>query len=158
MIIGKPAPFVRTFIDAVDQAIRQDHPDSGMSTIQQTWLAFCVTAVLVTNSICWARFARASLGTYSLAALSWMFRHSKLPWDALLVASVRVILRHHGLTSGHLLIDDTDNTRSKAAKALAHLYKLRDKESGGYLVAGSRGSGRVKGFFAQVGLQPMASR
>ncbi len=23
MIIGKPAPFVRTFIDAVDQAIRQ---------------------------------------------------------------------------------------------------------------------------------------
>jgi len=30
-------------------------------------------------------------------------------------------------------IDDTDNARSKAAKALAHLYKLRDKESGGYV-------------------------
>jgi hypothetical protein len=28
MLIGKPAPFVRTFIDAVDQALRQDHPDS----------------------------------------------------------------------------------------------------------------------------------
>jgi DDE superfamily endonuclease len=89
--------------------------------------------VLVTNSICWARFERASLGTYSLAALSWMFRHSKIPWDHLLMASVRVILRHHGITSGSLVIDDTDNQRSKAAKALAHLYKLRDKESGGYI-------------------------
>jgi hypothetical protein len=96
-------------------------------------LAFCVTAVLVTNSICWARFERASLGTYSLAALSWMFRHSKMPWDQLLIASVRVILRHHGITSGSLVIDDTDNPRSKAAKTLAYLYKLRDKESGGYL-------------------------
>ena len=133
MIIGKPAPFVRTFIDAVDQAIRQDHPDSGMSAIQCSWLAFCVTATLVTHSICWARFERASLGTYSMAALSWMFRHSTIPWDRLLVASVRVILRHHGLTSGSLVIDDTDNSRSKAAKTLAYLYKLRDKESGGYL-------------------------
>src|SRR5918992_824118 len=105
MVIGQPAPFVRTF----------------------------VAAVLVTNSICWARFERASLGTYSLAALSWMFRHSKMPWDKLLVASVRVILRHHGITSGSLVIDDTDNARSKAAKKLAYLYKLRDKASGGYL-------------------------
>jgi hypothetical protein len=46
---------------------------------------------------------------------------------------VRVILRHHGLTSGSLVVDDTDNPRSKSAKALAYLYKLRDKESGGYL-------------------------
>jgi hypothetical protein len=133
MILAKPAPFVRAFIDAVDEAIRQDHPSHGMSVIQRTWLAFCVTAVLVTHSICWARFERASLGTYALAALSWMFRHSKMPWDALLVASVRVILRHHGITSGSLVIDDTDNPRSKAAKKLAHLYKLRDKESGGYI-------------------------
>src|SRR6266851_2882983 len=71
--------------------------------------------------------------TYALAALSWMFRHSKMPWDHLLVASVRVLLRHHGLTSGTLVIDDTDNPRSKSAKALAHLSKLREKESGGSL-------------------------
>src|SRR2546422_2896982 len=133
MIIGKPAPFVSAFIEAVDTAIRAHQPHHAMSATQRAWLAFCLTAVLVTNAICWARFERASLGTYSLAALSWMFRHSKIPWDHLLVASVRVILRHHGITSGSLVIDDTDNQRSKAAKALAHLYKLRDKESGGYL-------------------------
>jgi hypothetical protein len=131
--LESPAPFVRAFVDAVDAAIRAQSPSHGMSAMQRTWLAFCVTAVLVTNSICWARFERASLGTYSLAALSWMFRHSKIPWDELLVASVRVILRHYGITSGSLVIDDTDNLRSKAARTLAHLYKLRDKESGGYL-------------------------
>ena len=103
-----------------------------MSVTQRTWLAFCLTAV-VTNSMCWARFERASLGTYAMAALSWMFRHSKIPWEQLLVASVQVILRHHGITSGNLVVDDTDNPRSKSAKALAYLYKLRDKESGGYL-------------------------
>ena len=131
MIIGKPAPFVSAFIEAVDTAIHEHQPPHAMSAAQRTWLAFCVTAVLVTNSICWARFERASLGTYSLAALSWMFRHSKIPWDQLLVASVRVVLRHHGITSGSLVIDDTDNQRAKSAKVLAHLYTLRDKESGG---------------------------
>ena len=133
MILGKPAPFVRAFVEAVDDAMRESHPRHTMSATQRAWLAFCVTAVLVTNSMCWARFERASLGTSSLAALSWMFRHSKMPWDKLLVASVRVILRHHGITSGNLVIDDTDNPRSKSAQALAYLYKLRDKESGGYL-------------------------
>src|SRR5262250_2031221 len=133
MILGKPAPFVSAFIDAVDDAIRASQPHHGMSAMQRAWLAFCVTAVVVTNSICWARFERASLGTYSLAALSWMFRHSKIPWDELVVASVRVILRHYGITSGSLVIDDTDNQRSKSAQTLAHLYKLRAKESGGYI-------------------------
>ena len=133
MVIGTPAPFVSAFVDAVDAAIRMHQPHHALSVTQRTWRAFCITAVLVTNSICWARFARASLGTYALAALSWMFRHSKIPWDQLLVASVRVILRHHGITSGSLVVDDTDNPRSKSAKALASLYKLHDKESGGYL-------------------------
>jgi hypothetical protein len=97
MILATPAPFVSAFIEAVDEAIRQDHPNVGMTVMQRTWLAFCVTATLVTHSICWAQFERTSLGTYSMAAASWMFRHSKLPWDQLLVASVRVILRYHGI-------------------------------------------------------------
>jgi hypothetical protein len=133
MVIGKPAPCVRTFVAAVDDAIREYPPSHTMSAPQRAWLACCVTAVLVTNAIGWARFERASLGTYALAALSWMFRPSKMPWDKLLVASVRVILQHHGSTSGNLVIDDTDTPRSKSAKALAYLYKVRDQERGGYL-------------------------
>jgi len=133
MVIGKPLPFIRAFVEAIDEAIAAHSPGQRMAALQRAWLSFCLTAILVTNSICWARFERASLGTYSLAALSWMFRHSKIPWEHLLVASVRVILCQYGITSGNLVIDDTDNQRSKSAKTLAHLYKLRDKESGGYI-------------------------
>jgi DDE superfamily endonuclease len=137
MVIGQPLPFVRAFVDAIDQAIAEHRPGQHMSAIQRAWLAFCLTPILVTNSICWARFERASLGTYSLAALSWMFRHAKIPWEDLLVASGRVILRYYGITSGSLVIDDTDNKRSKSAKTLAHLYRLRDKDSGGYILGQS---------------------
>jgi hypothetical protein len=133
MIIGKLLPFVSAFVEAIDAAISKHSPGQSMSALQRAWLSFCLTAILVTNSICWARFERASLGTHSLAALSWMFRHAKIPWEHLLVVSVRVVLEHHGITSGSLVIDDTDKKRSKSAKTLAHLYKLRDKESGGYI-------------------------
>ncbi len=75
MVIGKPLAFVNAFVDTIDDAIREQSPGHSMSAIQRAWLAFCLTAILVTNSICWARFERASLGTYSLGALSWMFRH-----------------------------------------------------------------------------------
>lgn len=131
MVLGKPAPFVSACVDAVDEAMRAQSPSHGMSTIQRAWLAFCVTAVLGTNAMCWARFARASLGSSALAALSWMLRPRKIPWDELLVASVRGILRHYGRHSGSLVIDDTDNKRSKSAQTLAHLSTLRDKASGG---------------------------
>jgi hypothetical protein len=133
MVISKPLPFVTAFVETIDAVIRDHHPGQGLSALQRTWLAFCVTAILVTNSICWARFERASLGTDSLAALSWMFRHAKIPWEHLLVASVRSILKAYGITCGTLVIDDTDKKRSKAATTLAHLYKLHDKESGGYV-------------------------
>jgi hypothetical protein len=133
MVIGKPLPFGHTFVEAVDKAIATHSPGQRLSTHQRSWLAFCVTAILVTNSICWARFERASLGTYALAALSWMFHHAKIPWEYLLVASVRVILASYDITGGSLVIDDTDKQRSKTATTLAHLYKLRDKESGGYI-------------------------
>src|SRR6266496_6509981 len=131
MLIGKPAPFVSTFVAAVDEALRAHQPNCGLSAIQRTWLAFCVTAILVTNSICWARFERASLGAYSLAALSWMFRHAKIPWEYLLGARVRVLFASYGITGGSLVIDETEKQRSKVATTLAHVYKLRDKESGG---------------------------
>jgi len=51
MVIGKPAPFVSAFVEAVDDAIHEHHPSHTMSATQRAWLAFCVTAVLVTNSI-----------------------------------------------------------------------------------------------------------
>jgi len=71
-----------------------------------------VWGILVTNSVCWARFERASLGRYSLAALSWMFRHAKLAFALLLQKSAQVVLSQHGITWGSLVVDDADRART----------------------------------------------
>ena len=84
MVIAQPAPFVSAFVDAVDQAIRKQSPHHGMSAMQRAWLAFCVTAVLVTNSICSGTLAQGpALGPIHSRPCPGMFRHSKIPWDAL---------------------------------------------------------------------------
>ena len=133
MFIVKPLPFVTTFIDALNEALKESLPGRGLSTCQKGWLSFCILAILVTNSVCWARFERASLGRYSLAALSWMFRHSKIPWEQLLQLSVQVILRRYGITQGSLELDDTDKKRSKVTRKIAYVHKLKDKASGGFI-------------------------
>ena len=96
-------------------------------------VSFCILAILVTDSVCWAKFERASLGRYSLAALSWMFCHSKIPWNLVLEMSVRVILHRYGITQGCLAVDDTDKKRSKTTRKIAYVHKLKDKASGGFI-------------------------
>lgn len=135
VLISQPLPFVKAFVEAIDEAIRAHHPFSpGLSTVQRSWLGLCLMGILVTNSVCWARFERASLGRYSLAALSWMFRHAKLPWALLLQKSVQVVLSQHGITGGSLVVDDADKERSKSTHRLAYMHKLKDKTSGGFLM------------------------
>lgn len=131
--MGQPAPCVRAFGDAVDAAMRTHQPQPALSGTQRTGRAFCLTAVLVTNAMCWARCARASLGTEAMAALAWRLRHRQMPWAHLLVASVRGILRHPGITAGTLVVDDTDHPRSQSAQALASLSQLREQARGGSL-------------------------
>ena len=133
MIVVKPLPFVTSFIDALNQALEEYQPGWRLSSIQKAWLSFCILAVLVTNSVCWAKFERASLGTYSLSALSWMFRHSQIPWDMVLYMSVQVVLRRYRITGGVLDIDDTDKQRSKLTQKIAYVHKLKDKKSGGFI-------------------------
>jgi hypothetical protein len=134
MLISEPLAFVKEFINALDAALKAHQPlGPGLSFTQRHWLGFCLMAILITNSVCWARFERASLGRYSLAALSWMFRHAKIPWERLLELSVRVILRRYGISEGCLCLDDADKKRSKVTTTIAHVHKLKDKASGGFI-------------------------
>ena len=55
MVIGKPLPLVTAFVDAIDAAIKDHHPSQGLSAMQHTWVALCLTAILVANPVCWAR-------------------------------------------------------------------------------------------------------
>lgn len=85
-------------MEDINAAIQEHNPLSpGLSAIQRGWLSFCLMAIMLTNTIGWARFERAGLGRYSQGALSWMFRHAKLLWEKLFQMSVRVILGRQGI-------------------------------------------------------------
>jgi hypothetical protein len=70
MWLSEPLPFIQNFIDDLSEGLHVHNPDIKLSKIQQGWLGFCLMGIILTNSICWARFERISLGKYKIAALS----------------------------------------------------------------------------------------
>lgn len=137
MFITKPLAFVAQYIDAVNQALQQFDSSKRLTRIQKSWLAFCIMGIFMTRTVCWAKFERASLGKYSLAAISWMFRKSKIPWNWLLTASTMAIIRRYGITHGVLVFDETDKKRSKSVKRIFKAHKIKDKASGGFVMGQS---------------------
>lgn len=133
MYIDEPAPFIKEYVEELDKSLRQIEPQAGLSTLQKKWLAFCLLAIVVTNSVCWARFERASLGNYSMAALCWMFRQAKINWELILYASIKVILWRYGTGKGVLVLDDSEKRRAKITKRIYRAHKLKDKKTGGYI-------------------------
>jgi hypothetical protein len=135
VVIGKNiVPFITEFVDALDNAISQHESRNKLSKSQKYWLAFCLMGILATKSVCWAKFERVSFGQYSSAALSWVFYHASIPWKILLRCSVALVLDYYGVSQGSLVIDDSDNKRSKNTKKIWHVHKLKDKASGGYVM------------------------
>jgi len=133
MFISAPLPFVRNYIEEIDEAIKHYDDKARLTRIQKSWLAFCIMAIFITRTVCWAKFERACLGKKAAAAISWMFRKAAIPWQFLLTASTMVVIKRFGITRGRLAIDETDKKRSKAAKMIYKLHKIKDKASGGYV-------------------------
>ena len=134
MISTKKIEFVHGFLEELDQALRVLNPKKGLTFYQKNWLAFCLVGIWVTNSLCWSRFSRYSLGAYTAAASCWMFRRSGIFWEALLLASTNAIIKKYSITGGDLVIDDTDNPRSKSTSRISQVYKIYDKKTGGYFM------------------------
>ena len=109
MLMSEPAQFIKIFVADLDIALSEFKANAKLTQTQKFWLGFCLTAILLTNTVCWAKFERASLGEYKIAALSWMFREAKIAWSYLLFASVKLILKRHGITEGELDIDEPDD-------------------------------------------------
>ena len=133
MFITTPLPFVKAFVDELNNILEKDRLGQGLSRRPRGWLACCLTGILVTHSVCWARFERARLGTYALAAFSWIFRKAKIPWAYLLQTSVTGVLRQYAITQGSLVADDSDKKRCQVTKRVFKAHKLKDKTSGGYI-------------------------
>ena len=127
MLMSEPARFIKTFVDDLDTALGKLKPNARLTHLQKIWLAFCLTGMLPTNSVCWAKFERASLGGYKVGALSWMFREAKVAWDYLLLASVTLVLERHGITEGVLVLDESDRARSKRTKRIYGVHKQKQR-------------------------------
>lgn len=133
MLFGESLPFVKEYVSRLSDALERYRPNSGLSSIQKGWLCFCIMGILVTNSVCWAKFERASLKGYSLAAISWVFRKSRIPWELLVYMSVKTVLLRFNITEGVLVTDDSDRNRSKSTRRIYRTHKIKDKTSGGFV-------------------------
>ena len=100
MIFTQPLAFITEFVEQLDQGIRECAANRKLSAIQRYWLSFCLTGILLSNQVCWAGFERVGLGGYKQAALSWMFRQSKILWPLLFHVSILLILKKYGITEG----------------------------------------------------------
>jgi len=134
----KILPFIQGYLDHLQVALVKDGGASEkLSKTQRFWISFCLMGILITNSVAWERFAKKGFQTYTKQALSKMCRWSKIPWDRLLICSVRAVLEKYGIGKGILVIDDKDVARSKNARKLHALHKIFDKKSGGYFLGQS---------------------
>ena len=59
MFIRSPLPFVTEFVDELNNALAQHQPGTRLSKLQCLWVSFCLTGILMTNTVCWAQFERA---------------------------------------------------------------------------------------------------
>jgi len=134
MLVGESLPFIRHYIAAINESIKQTNPDNELSRLQCYWLGFIILGLLVTNSFCWTRFERFGLGRYTVKQMSWMFRRAQIMWELLLTASVKHVISAYGIRYGVLVIDDTDKERSKNATEIGMLHKIKDKKTGGYFI------------------------
>jgi hypothetical protein len=131
-MFSEALPFITSYVCALTQELKRQSPTHRLSNTQQSWMGFCLTAMLLTNSLCWAAFERMGLGTYRIGALSWMFRHSKMVWSEMLQASVGLLLRLINCSCGTLVLDDSDHRRAKQTSRIFGAHKVFDKKTGGY--------------------------
>lgn len=132
MLIAEGLPFIRDYVAALNNAIKEHSPEAKLSQLQCCWLSFVILGILVTNSVCWTRFQRFGMGSHTPAGLSWMFRRAKIAWEWLLRASTLRIIERYKVTGGILVLDDTDRQRSKNTVQIGMAHKIKDKKTGGY--------------------------
>ena len=122
--------FIRLYIDLLNESLKGI--GGSLTKSQKAWLAFCLTAMIFTNTINWKAWERWSGGKYSDSALSKMLRWSQIPWSLLLLASTKLIISRYNIKKGVLVIDDSDHQRSKNTTNIAYTHRIKDKKYDGY--------------------------
>ncbi len=140
MIPSTPLPHVIEYGEALNETLREKG-HKPLSKIQGGFLCFVLMGMLLTQSLCWARLERASGGRYQDGALSKMFYHGLKCWEHLLMASALIVIRRFKITSGVLVVDDSDQAepasqagrgRSKNTTRIWGTHKAVLKGTGGF--------------------------
>lgn len=131
-MIATDLNFITDYTKSLNQVLQKSGNNNKLSNAQMEWLQTVLMGILVTNTISWAKIGRHSLDSYSTSALCWMFCHAKILWNVLLHASVAHILDTYNITTGVLVLDDTDKSRSRNTKSIAGVHKMKDKKTGGF--------------------------
>lgn len=129
-MLKEPLDFVKLYLNDLNQSLKEI--DGKLTRIQMFRIGFCLTAIILINSVCWKAWERWSGGKYSDSALSWMFRNASTPWNKLLTASLKLILKKYKIKEGVLALDDSDHRRSKKTKKIGYTHRIKDKKYGGY--------------------------
>ncbi len=128
---------VLTIRDFLEACVARAKEMSGVSVSkpQQRFLLLCMSSMLIHGELMLTTVCRQSLGLMSAAALSYMFSHSKIPFQALMKAAVCLLFEIYRPTKACLAIDDTDRPRCKVVKVLGFVYRTVCKVTGGYILA-----------------------
>ena len=128
-MLANALDFIRFYIDLLNESLKEI--GGSLTKSQKAWLAFCLTAMIFTNTINWKAWERWSGGKYSDSALSKMLRWSQIPWNLLLLASTKLIISRYKIKGGVLVIDDSDHQRSKNTTNIAYVHRIKDKKYDG---------------------------
>ena len=130
MLVGKALSCVTEYVDKLSTGLERKQKRTGLSSGQKAWLEFTLMCIIVTESVCWRKYARVGLGRYSEALLSHYFR-CDMNWDLLISTSIRIVLEGFGTYEGILVIDDSGKKRSKVTKQIPFVHYYKDKEGTG---------------------------
>lgn len=125
-------PLVTSFLDQLSDSLKSINPNAYLTRCQKSGLSVILIGLIITETLNWAAFGRRTLNQAKPSRLRWIFYCSKIPWQRLLQASIKNIIKHYDITHGTIAFDDSDKKRSKKTACIKGAHKVKDKATGGY--------------------------
>jgi hypothetical protein len=123
---------VSNYVEALMLIMKEKKQILILTNTQKIWLKFCISMIILTNSINWDKFERFNLKTYKAKAFGFIFHHAKINWNMLFICGVCLLLKTYGINIGHSIVDDTVRLRAKIIRKIAFVFKSFNKKTGGY--------------------------
>ena len=128
----RPLSIIARYIDNLDLMLKCIHHEQTLTNAQKAGFVWILAGILMTGQLNWDAFERKSGKQCKASRLRWLFHHAAIPWQVLLRASVRYLIKYYNVQSVSLLIDDTHKKRAKSTKKIDKSHKIKDKSTGGY--------------------------